>query len=718
MTCRLARFWKHLGSLLLAVAICTGGWLHAAEEDAPRAKLPLNDLTLADAEGRDVALASLAGERGLVLVFVGAECPLVRAYLPRLIELQGKLKQLGFGLVAVDANRQDTPEKVSALAGEFALSFPVLIDAEQRLADALDAQRTPEAFVLDAQGAVRYRGQIDDQYGLGYQRAAPRQRYLQNAVESLAAARPVETPVTQAVGCVIGRVHRAGAADAPAAAVTYSNQIVRLLNKNCVACHREGDIAPFALTDYDAAAAWAESCVEAIDDGRMPPWLASPEHGSFTNELRLSDEEKRLFRQWVAAGCPEGDRDRLPTAAEHVVRDESFMPDLVYPLSDRPFNVPASGVVDYQYFAIDPGWKEDKWIRRAEIYPGEPSVVHHVLLFVERPGVRYPGIYPGELIGGFVPGRRGASLPEGTAYHIPAGSRIVAQMHYTPNGIARRDLTHVGFQFADPASVHRVASARRAINVMFQIPPHAAEYEATARYEFPREAVLLSMTPHMHVRGKSFRYDAIFPDGRRQTLLDVPRWDFNWQMDYALTEPLTVPAKTVIECTAVYDNSKDNPANPDPSKWVTFGEQTWQEMLIGFFIAVEPLDRSKTTPGELADAVDDLVQQARRPRRGERRGERALDVTRESLDVVRTAGELAGIREAREVSELEHIISGALNELKKQQLAGEQSGDQATRDNSVGFLLNSTSVLRSLTKRTPTRAIQVEPVAWPLDKQR
>jgi hypothetical protein len=290
-------------------------------------------------------------------------------------------------------------------------------------------------------------------------------------------------------------------------------------------------------------------------------------------------------------------------------------------------------------------------------------------------------------------------------------------MHYTPNGVARRDLTHVGFKFADPSSVRYEASARRAINVMFQIPPHVADYVATARYEFPRDAVLLNLTPHMHVRGKSFRYEATYPDGSRQTLLEVPRWDFNWQMDYILAEPLAIPAGTVLECTAVYDNSEANQANPDPSNWVTFGEQTWEEMLIGFFVAIEPIEQAKTSPDELAGAIEDLVQTARTPRRTDRRMDRAIELTRSSLDIVRTVGELAQIRESREVSELEHIVSTALAELEKQQVLGPEVSDDGRSERGLAFLIKSTKVLQGLAAQNQIKVTKVQPVPWPLKQE-
>ena len=706
---------RHLGivRLLMILGLCLGAGVVRAD-DSPLAEVRLDEIKLPDDAKQSQTLADLAGQRGLVVVFVGVECPLVRAYLPRLIELHHTFADQGFGLVAVDANGQDSPDAIAQLKREFRLPFPVLLDANQQLARALAATRTPEAFVIDGRGKVRYRGQIDDQYGLGYQKAEPRQHHLTDAVAALLAGREIATPSTQAVGCLIGRLPRESGATSTATDVTYSNQIARVLAKNCVGCHREGDIAPFALDNFESAAAWADTCVEAVDAGRMPPWFASPEYGKFTNEHRLSDADKTLLRDWAKAGCPEGDRQQLPAPAQTAVAIDTFVPDVVYPMSKQAFEVPASGIVDYQYYAIDPGWTEDKWVSRTEIYAGEKSVVHHVLLFVQRPGVHYPGIYPGELIGGFVPGRRGETLPDGLAFHIPARSKIIFQMHYTPNGVPRSDLTHVGFKFADPAKVKYIASARRAINVMFQIPPRQSDYEAQARYVFDNDAVLLNLTPHMHVRGKSFRYVAIFPDGRRETLLEVPRWDFNWQMDYTLAQPLAIPKGTVLECTATFDNSESNPANPDPSQWITFGEQTSQEMLIGFFVAAEPVDQPAPPPEEIATAIGKLMQEARSLPPNSTHVERVAVVANNSLEVLRTAGEVASIRETREIAELQHVIAGGLAEAKKQGVLQQGIDRKERRSRGLAFLMNSAKVLQELAADSTVQVTKVEPVEWPI----
>jgi hypothetical protein len=248
------------------------------------------------------------------------------------------------------------------------------------------------------------------------------------------------------------------------------------------------------------------------------------------------------------------------------------------------------------------------------------------------------------------------------AYRIPAGSKFIFQMHYTPNGLARDDMTHVGFKFADSTQVREEASARRAINVMMQIPPGAANYEARADYHFDRNAMLIKMIPHMHVRGKSFRYEATYPDGRREVLLDVPRWDFNWQMEYVLTEPKVMPAGTRLNCTAVYDNSDQNQANPDSKAWVTFGEQTWQEMLIGFFVAAEP----------------------------------------------------GQIEEPPQVNELAHIISNGIVEANKQTLLKEDEANPLLQGvRSDRFLKNSTKVLGELSRGSRMHVTKVQPVRWP-----
>ncbi|MGH7127342.1 MAG: redoxin domain-containing protein, partial [Planctomycetaceae bacterium] len=280
----------------------------AAEEETPPVGRKVEDFTLDDYRGQSHSLTDYAESRLVVLTFLGTECPLAKLYSPRLAALAKEYESQGVTFLAVNANRQDSLTEIAAHARRHGIEFPVLKDLGNELADRLGAVRTPETFVLDPDRIIRYHGRIDDQYGVGHVRDEPTRKDLKLAVDQLLAAEPVEVPRTESVGCYIGRVREVDAESD----VTYSNQIARILQRRCVECHREGEIAPFALTKYEEVAGWADTITEVVRNGRMPPWHASPEHGRFANDRRLTDEEQELIFEWVAAGAPQGDPAELP----------------------------------------------------------------------------------------------------------------------------------------------------------------------------------------------------------------------------------------------------------------------------------------------------------------------------------------------------------------------------------------------------------------------
>jgi hypothetical protein len=258
-------------------------------------------------------------------------------------------------------------------------------------------------------------------------------------------------------------------------------------------------------------------------------------------------------------------------------------------MADKPYSVPAKGEVRYQYFQVDPGFTEDKWVQAAECRPGNRAVVHHIIVGVVPPGGRFGeqeinGIRS-DWLTATAPGARPLILPVGMAKLIPAGSRLVFQMHYTPNGTAQQDRSCVGFKFADPKSVKRQVGTDKAVTQNFRIPPGEANHKVEATHRFDRDMLMLAMFPHMHLRGKAFRYTAIYPSGEREILLDVPRYDFAWQNSYEFVEAKKMPRGTRLFCEAWFDNSAENLANPDPTDTVRWGDQTWEEMMIGYFDA-------------------------------------------------------------------------------------------------------------------------------------
>jgi peroxiredoxin len=553
------------------------------------------DFSLRDFRGKAHSLADFKQSKLVVVTFLGCDCPLARLYAPQLAKLAGKFGSRDVSFLGIDSNSQDTLTELADFGRLHDLQFPLLKDPGNRVADLFGAARTPEVFVLDEHRMVRYRGRIDDQFTVGRRRPQPTRTDLVAALEELLAGQPVSVAETEAAGCLIGRVpHREPRGD-----VTYSNQIARLLQNRCVECHREGEIAPFALTSYEEVAGWAPTMREVVHDGRMPPWFANPEHGTFSNDARLTADEKRLLDEWIDNGCPTGDPADLPEARQFTVGWRIPPPDQVIAIRDEPVDVPEEGVVAYRYYTVDPGFTEDKWIKAAECRPDNRRVVHHIVAIFLPPGQPVRGMR-GAMVG-FAPGMPPTQFPEGVAMLVPAGSKVIFQMHYTPDGSPEKDRSSLGLVFADPSDVKQRIGGGMAANRSFQIPPGADNYEVTSRHVFDKDVRLLTLTPHMHLRGKSFRYEAEYPDGAREVLLDIPHYDFNWQLRYHLAEPKLLPKGTQLHCTAHFDNSTDNLANPDPTKTVRWGDQTWEEMMIGYFstLPVEAETSASAATGEV-----------------------------------------------------------------------------------------------------------------------
>jgi peroxiredoxin len=576
---------------LLAFACSTFGFLSYApaeeQKQATAVGRQIETFTLPDHQGQMQSLEQWKEKECVVVAFLGVECPIAKAYaakLPRILEAFDPAK---VALVAIDANQQDSLTELAHFVKTMELSYPLLRDGGNKVADAFGATRTPEVFVLDRERKIRYYGRIDDQMTYGRQRTAPEKKHLADAVAAVLEGKDIAEPHVESLGCHIGRMLTPKDTEGKEQ-ITYSQHVAKILNARCVECHRPGEIGPFSLTNYSEAVGWAEMIREVTQERRMPPWHADPKHGKFRNDASLSSEELDLIQRWVDGGAPEGDAVDLPEPPKFAEGWRIGKPDQVFFISDKPHPVPASGEVRYQYYEVDPGFKEDTWIQAAECRPGNREVVHHIIVAVKPPQGRraIQGEIHSEFLTATAPGARPMILPEGLAKFIPAGSKLIFQMHYTPNGKATTDRSSVGFVYADPKKVKKQVGTDKAANDRLSIPPGAEAHPVSATHKFDRDMDLLAMFPHMHLRGKAFKYTAIYPDGQREVLLDVPAYDFNWQNGYELTEPKRIPAGTTMLCEAQYDNSANNWANPDPKKTVRWGDQTWEEMMIGYFDVV------------------------------------------------------------------------------------------------------------------------------------
>ena len=569
----------------MVFALTLSPLLATIAQPAPATGQQVDNFELNDFRGNAVALRDYQEAKVVVLAVLGTECPLTKLYGSRLQELDARFgSQVAF--IGLNANTQDSVTEIAAYARRHKIAFPILKDLGNKIVDELGAVRTPEVFVLDSQRRIRYQGRIDDQYSVGVIRNSAKREFLADAVNALLAGRNPRKSYVEPVGCHIGRV-RTPLADSK---VTFSNQISRLLQKRCVSCHRDGEIAPFTLIDYDEVVGWAEMIAEVVQDQRMPPWHATQDHLKFINDRTMSDEEKQLIYSWVANGAPEGDPSMLPPPLSFPVADWDLpkKPDAVFQIQKTPFKVKAQGEVKYQWFTVNPGFTEDKWIRAVEIIPGNRAVVHHILAFTQLPGATQFRAARGYLAG-FVPGLRADSFPAGMAKRLPAGAKIVFQIHYTPVGSEQFDQSKIGFVFMDDAEVKQEIVTTSAANARFVIPAGESNYQVKASSEkSPTAVTLIGMNPHMHLRGKAFRYDIRLPNGDTETLLDIPAYDFNWQTQYRLATPLRIPAGAQIQCIAHFDNSEVNLNNPDPTTDVRWGDQTWEEMMIGYFDVAVP----------------------------------------------------------------------------------------------------------------------------------
>ncbi len=511
----------------------------AAKAAAIGDKAP-NSNSLRDLRGNRRALHDFKGHKAVVIVFIGADCPISNLYLPGIIALEKKYRTKEVQFLAVYPNEQDDLEQVAGHAYDRDVPFPVLKDFGQKLADALGVTRVPTVVILDGDFTLRYRGRTDDRYAAGSRRPKATRDDLAQAIDEVLAGKKVSVPETEADGCLLDH----GPKKSTKVGVTYAKDVARILQQRCQACHRPDQSAPFSLLTYDDAVKHAAMLKEVTAQRRMPPWHADPRYGHFTNERRLQREEIETLAAWVDAGTPKGDDKDLPKPVAWPEGWTMGKPDQVFEMPEA-FDVPATGVVPYKNWVIDTKFTEDRWVQTAECRPEAPGVVHHIVAYI----VKKDGGRRGNPLGadgsmsvlvGWAPGDLGLRCPPDTALRVPKGARLRLEMHYTPNGTAVKDRSAIGITFAKAPPKYELYMSEFA-NLGIAVPPHDPHYRAEATLRLPADARIISFVPHMHWRGKDYFYEVIYPGGKHETLLSVPRWDFNWQSAYRLKEPLKLP---------------------------------------------------------------------------------------------------------------------------------------------------------------------------------
>lgn len=537
----------------------------------------VSDFRFASLDGQKGRLTGLLEKYSAVVVVVrSVDCPVSQKYGHEIARIEREYADRGVGFLYLDVNPADTKDAMAAEAENFGFSGPYVADPDADIGRLLQVAVSTEVFVIDDAATLRYRGAVDDQYGITFAKPSANETWLRDALEAVLEGKKVDVARTDASGCYIELAADLGV---PARPITYHSRVSRIIQDNCVTCHRAGGVAPFSLESYAAASGYRGMVRFMVEERRMPPWFASPEHGEWKNDRTLSDRDRRDLLAWIDAGAPEGD----PAEAVRPVAwvdgwqlDEE--PDAIIQIPE-PFLVPAEGVVDYQYIYVKTDFPEDRWVTKIEARPTQPQVTHHIIAFIDEPD---DDPDQGVWLGATAPGVPPNVFPKNSGKLLPKGAWIKFELHYTPNGTAVEDQSMIGVVFADEKPEHVVQLAAAA-NTEFEIPAGAPNHEVVGEMKFGRGGIITALVPHMHLRGKAFRYELIRANGSEEILLDIPRYDFNWQLSYEPMEPIRVERGDILRGRAWYDNSAANPANPDPDHPVRYGEQSFEEMMFGFF---------------------------------------------------------------------------------------------------------------------------------------
>jgi hypothetical protein len=513
-----------------------------------------------------------------------------------LARLQNTYKDRGVLFFMINSNPADSREAAAAEAASNRFAVPVLMDDTQLVGEQLGVRREGEVFVLDPKNGFRiaYHGPLDDRFARDSRPASARLNtaYAKNALDAVLGGSAVSTPrVAMTAGRTISFPERDRTAEH--ANISYAQTVAPILQAKCVTCHQRGGIAPFAMDSYEVVKGFAPMIREAVMSRRMPPYFADPHVGAFSNDTSLSADQTRTLIHWIEAGAPRGQGDDiLKTQASEAPEWPANLGQPDYIVQLPSFSVPASGTIPYQMMTVDNPFPGDVWLRAVAFKPGARPVLHHITSSYSADRTRPPASIPGSSVGSFVPGAGVQVYNEGTGAPVPAGGKLRYSMHYTATGRAMTDATQIGYYVlrTPPGIIRRAAVISDA---GMRIPAGEARHREAAYLELPADIVLYSVHPHAHYRGYSVELSARTPDGREVPLLSVPKYDFNWQLDYDLAEPMTLRAGTRLIVRWTYDNSEHNLANPDPRINVTWGEQTWQEMMY-FRVNYRWLDETST----------------------------------------------------------------------------------------------------------------------------
>ena len=569
---------------LAIVALLLDAKLMAVDNSTITAPTTVEDFALLDQHGRYHQLTAQADVPVVVVYIYQTGCPIARQDLPTLATLAADPAS-NARLLLLDPAPADDRAAIIAETDGPAPALPVLLDLSQVVARSMGVTRTGEALVITTKDwRLVWRGPVDDRLGYGTQKAAATRNFLAEAIAAAAAGKPLPSDAPAAKGCLITFEQHPPA--------DYARVIAPLLATHCTSCHAVGGAAPFALNGHAQVKKHSAMISEVLRTRRMPPWGADAPGGTFVGDNVLTPAETAVLAAWVADGAPRGDGPDPLTTLAPASRDEwpLGMPDLI--VECPPQQVPATGVLPYRRFTVPVTIPRDTWLRAYDLHPSERTVMHHGFAFAVPPGVAFkPGdprfLGLDDFLADYVPGLGPITFPADSARPLAQGTGLAFQLHYTTSGTAVTDHPRLGLYFSDhkPARQVHVASVK---NLKFTIPPGVRDQPASGALTTPTAVTLIGMSPHLHLRGSRMSFQAKLPDGSVRQLLSVPHYDLNWQMMYRPLTPLALPAGTVISCAGAWDNSRFNPANPDPTKTVHWGEQSWDEMFLGYLLYSTP----------------------------------------------------------------------------------------------------------------------------------
>lgn len=559
-------------------------WIGCTNKPKPMADSRTNDYALYDETGGFHRLSYYNDSKAIVLWVQGNGCPIVRSALPDFNKIVSEYTSKGFAFFMLNSNIQDHRDSIQQEAFNYKFQVPVLDDSAQLMADALNITMTAEAIVLHpTTREILFRGPINNRMDYEAQKNVATETYLKDALEAILDKKPPKHQQQMTRGCTVTRLSKINSEDS----LSYTQDIAPILHQKCVKCHIVGGIAPWAMTDYDKIVGWSSMMKQVLLSKRMPPWKADPYIGEFEHSLALEDSNARKIVAWIDNGLKRGTGEDILTTIPPLTKVwQKGPPDEIVTLSEE--KLPATGVISYRYQKVRLNNTEDKWLRGIEIQPGNTKVVHHIVVTnTERNQISpITGREIRKWTDNFIAlgggGVQATFFPEGSGVFIPKNTELTLQIHYTTTGKEESDQTKIGLYYHETPPEKEFYSLAPS-NTEFAIPPFGKNIRLSVVDSIQRDIKLHYVVPHMHYRGKSITFSVQYPDGTKETIVSVPDFSFNWQRLYQLKVPKSIPKGSKIIVEGIYDNTYQNPFNPDPEKEVRFGIQSTDEMLIGFF---------------------------------------------------------------------------------------------------------------------------------------